>query len=73
MESNILTVKVARQCLKTLPCKHNIVISYKDGTTEELVLSSPIIADKYWEFLSDDTQNHLLTEPSVFRKRKQYL
>lgn len=72
MESDISTIKISALCIKTIPCKHDIVISYKDGSIEEVVLSSPQIAAKYWEYLSEDIQDHLLTEPSVLRSREQY-
>lgn len=57
--TEVTSVTIFDECLKSLPCKHKVTIYYADNTSQELILSSKIIAEKYWSYASADLKNHI--------------
>jgi hypothetical protein len=68
-EEKVVSVEMSSKCIKTLPCKHVISVTYESGKKVKDTLNSCVIAQKYWDFLSLDSQNHLLCNPNVYKSK----
>lgn len=68
-EGNVVSVEMNSKCIKTIPCQHSLIVTYKSGEKFKHTLSAFVIAQKYWDFLALDAQNHLLCNPNVYESK----
>ena len=68
-EGKIVRVEMSSKCIKTLPCKHLISVTYESGEKVEQALSSSVIAQRYWDFLCLEAKYHLLCDPNVYESK----
>lgn len=55
----ILEIDIGEECIETMPCTHDCVIRYHDGTSVEIELDGyQIKSNDYWPFLSNRDKEH---------------